>query len=42
MSSYGGNGKMIIFTRTKHEADKCYKFSQKYVKGVGVMHGDIA
>ncbi len=32
----------IVFCRTKHGTDKIYKRLSKKVKGVGVMHGDMA
>ena len=41
VQSYGSKGKTIIFTRTKKDADRVYRFANKIVRGAGCMHGDI-
>jgi len=42
LTFYGGSGKIIIFTKTKKDADRVYYFAKRIVNGAGVMHGDIA
>jgi ATP-dependent RNA helicase DDX21 len=42
LTCYGGNGKIIVFTSTKADANNVYYFANRIVRGgAGVMHGDI-
>ena len=42
VTCFGGNGKIIVFTSTKADANNVYYFANRIVRGgAGVMHGDI-
>lgn len=38
---YGGNGKSIVFTKTKREADEL-AHAKEIKQSIDVIHGDIA